>query len=128
MEDQIAEIASLVQEVGQTQDALLRGHRAIAFRSCLRRSLSKLLGTFFVEGGQEVATLPPSALLQSGGQPQVWVVGQDDKVQRREVKLVEFDAGSIVVSHGLSAGDKVVTAGVNSLADGDLVNPETEIK
>jgi membrane fusion protein, multidrug efflux system len=49
-------------------------------------------------------------------------------VQRREVKLVEFDADSIVVSNGLSAGEKVVTAGVNSLADGDLVKPETEVQ
>lgn len=87
-----------------------------------------VVGRVESEGGQEVTTLPPSALLQSGGQPQVWVVGQDDKVQRREVKLVEFDADSIVVSHGLSAGEKVVTAGVNSLADGDLVKPETEVK
>ena len=32
-----------------------------------------------------------------------------------------------MVSHGLSAGEKVVTAGVNSLADGQLVKPETEV-
>ena len=87
-----------------------------------------VVGRVESQGGQQVATLPPGALLQSGGQPQVWVIGQDNKVQRREVKLVEFDADSIVVSNGLSAGEKVVTAGVNSLADGDLVKPETEVQ
>ena len=29
---------------------------------------------------------------------------------------------------GLTAGEKVVIAGVNSLADGELVNPETEVE
>ena len=48
--------------------------------------------------------------------------------QRRKVQLAEFDADSVVVSHGLSAGEKVVTAGVNSLADGELVKPETEVE
>ena len=31
---------------------------------------------------------------------------------RRAVELVEFSADSIVISRGLSAGEKVVTAGV----------------
>jgi RND family efflux transporter MFP subunit len=82
-----------------------------------------------VEGeGQEVTSLPSTALLQSGDQPQVWVMENDGKVQRRKVELLEFDTDSVVVSRGLSAGEKVVTAGVNSLADGQLVKPETEAK
>ena len=43
-----------------------------------------VVGRVESDEGQEVATLPPSALLQSGDQPQVWVIGKDDKVQRRE--------------------------------------------
>ena len=78
--------------------------------------------------GQEVTTLPPGALLQSGDQPQVWVMGNDGKVQRRKIELLEFDTDSVVVSHGLSAGEKVVIAGVNSLADGQLVKAETEVE
>ena len=78
--------------------------------------------------GHEVTTLPPGALLQSGDQPQVWVIGNDDRVQRRKVELLQFDADSVVVSHGLSAGENVVTAGVNSLADGQLVKAETEVE
>ena len=76
--------------------------------------------------GQEVVSLPPTALLQSGDQPQVWVVGDDGKVHRRPVELLQFDSNSIVVSGGLSAGEKVVTAGINSLAEGESVRPETE--
>jgi RND family efflux transporter MFP subunit len=87
-----------------------------------------VIGRVESDDSQEVATLPPGALLQSGDQPQVWVVGKDDKVERRKVQLAEFDADSVVVSHGLSAGEKVVTAGVNSLADGESVKPEMEVE
>jgi hypothetical protein len=65
-------------------------------------------------------------LLQSGDAPQVWVVSDDGKVHRRAIQLLRFDASSIVISRGLSAGDKVVTAGVNSLAEGESVKPEME--
>ena len=76
-----------------------------------------VVGRVESQGGQEVTTLPPTALLQSGEEPQVWVIGGDGKVQRRNVQLLQFDTDSVVVSHGLSAGEKVVTAGVNSLAE-----------
>jgi RND family efflux transporter MFP subunit len=76
--------------------------------------------------GQKVVSLPPTALLQSGDAPQVWVVGDEGKVHRRDVQLLKFDADSVVISGGLSAGEKVVTAGINSLAEGDSVKPETE--
>ena len=52
--------------------------------------------------GHEVVSLPPTALLQSGDGPQVWVVGVDSKVHHRPVELLEFDANSVVISRGLS--------------------------
>jgi RND family efflux transporter MFP subunit len=78
--------------------------------------------------GREVASLPPTALLQSGNAPQVWVVGDDGRVHRRDVQLLKFDADSIVISGGLSAGEKVITAGINSLAEGESVKPEMEVE
>jgi RND family efflux transporter MFP subunit len=78
--------------------------------------------------GREVTTLPATALLQSGDDAQVWVVSKDNQVHRRAVELLEFDMDSVVVGSGLAPGELVVTAGVNSLADGQDVKPETEIK
>ena len=78
--------------------------------------------------GPEVISVPSNALLQSGDGPQVWVVAEDGTVHRRAVELLEFSADSVVVSRGLSAGEKVVTAGVNSLAEGQPVKPEIEGK
>ena len=78
--------------------------------------------------GQEVTTLPATALLQSGDDAQVWVVSEDNQVHRRAVELLEFDMESVVVGAGLAPGEMVVTAGVNSLADGQDVKPETELQ
>ena len=78
--------------------------------------------------GQQVISLPTSALLQSGDKPQVWVIGNDGKVHRRSVELLEFDTDTFAVSRGISTGEKVVIAGVNSLADGQLVKAEMEIE
>jgi len=85
-----------------------------------------VVGHAEIPGQEKVVSLPPSALLQSGNEPQVWVVGEDGKVHRRSVQLIEFDANSVVINRGLASGEKVVTAGINSLAEGDSVKPETE--
>lgn len=76
--------------------------------------------------GQQVTTLPATALLQSGDGAQVWVVSEDNQVHRRTVELLQFDMESVVVSAGLAPGEMVVTAGVNALADGQNVKPEAK--
>ena len=60
--------------------------------------------------------------------PRVWVVSEDNTVRRRAVRLLEFDMESVVVGAGLAPGEMVVTAGVNSLADGQDGKPDTELQ
>lgn len=78
--------------------------------------------------GQQVISLPSTALLQSGNEPQVWVIGSDGKVHRRTIELLEFGTDTVAVSRGVAAGEKVVIAGVNLLADGQPVKAETEVE
>lgn len=71
--------------------------------------------------------LPATALLESDGQTRVWVIDpQQHTVAIREVKLLERTPGSVVLSSGVKAGERVVTAGVNSLKPGQkvIVNEE----
>jgi RND family efflux transporter MFP subunit len=71
--------------------------------------------------------LPASALLEGDGQPRVWVVDpKQNTVAIREVKLLERTPTSVVLSSGVQAGERVVTAGVNSLKPGQkvIVNEE----
>ncbi|RII74540.1 efflux RND transporter periplasmic adaptor subunit [Pseudomonas monteilii] len=66
--------------------------------------------------------LPLSALLERDGKPQVWVIDPQQKtVATREVKLIERTDDSIVLASGVQPGERVVTAGVNSLKPGQKV-------
>ncbi|WJD62510.1 efflux RND transporter periplasmic adaptor subunit [Pseudomonas kurunegalensis] len=66
--------------------------------------------------------LPLSALLERDGKPQVWVIDPHQKtVTTREVKLIERTDDSIVLASGVQPGERVVTAGVNSLKPGQKV-------
>ncbi|ACL55767.1 efflux RND transporter periplasmic adaptor subunit [Methylobacterium nodulans] len=71
--------------------------------------------------------LPATALLDEGGGHAVWVVTPDGKaVNRRAVSLIGRDEGRVLVGTGLQPGERVVVAGVHSLAEGQEVRlPET---
>jgi RND family efflux transporter MFP subunit len=66
--------------------------------------------------------VPASALTEASGQPAVWVVDPHDQtVSLRSVKVLRYDATSVVISEGLERGDVVVTAGVHVLRPGQKV-------
>ena len=71
--------------------------------------------------------LPASALLESEGQTRVWVVDpKQNTVATREVKLLERTPSTVVLGAGVQAGERVVTAGVNSLKPGQKVIVDEE--
>lgn len=67
--------------------------------------------------------LPESAILSDDKGAFVFVVGSDNKVQRREVKTGEVSARGISVVQGLSGNEKVVLRAGGFLNAGDLVQP-----
>jgi RND family efflux transporter MFP subunit len=71
--------------------------------------------------------LPASALLESEGKTRVWVVDPQQKtVATRDVKLLERTPGTVVLASGVQAGERVVTAGVNTLKPGQKVIVDEE--
>jgi RND family efflux transporter MFP subunit len=75
--------------------------------------------------GDTVVKLPPTALLQTGDNPMVWVVSpSDDTVAKRQVTVLRYDSDAVLVSDGLKKGELVVSIGVNSLTEGQEVKPE----
>jgi RND family efflux transporter MFP subunit len=69
-----------------------------------------------------VIEIPASALTRTNQQPAVWVVDPSNKtVSMRNIDVVRFDPAHVVVSHGLDAGDVVVTAGVQALHPGQTI-------
>ena len=65
--------------------------------------------------------IPVSAIYQTGDKPMVWVI-QEDIVQLRPVQLGDLGTGEQVrVLNGLEPGERVVTAGVHKLREGEKV-------
>lgn len=68
-----------------------------------------------------VVKLPLSALFDQSGAPAVWVVGHSSAVALRPVSIARYETNAIIVAGGLADGDVVVTAGTNTLRDGQRV-------
>ena len=62
-----------------------------------------------------VTVLPRTALQENG---QLWVLGPDDTLHSREVNIRWRDAGTLAISTGLEAGERVVTTGLPLATEG----------
>jgi membrane fusion protein, multidrug efflux system len=113
-----------VREIAPEADAITRMRR-------VRLTLDKppdvfLLGTT-IRASRTIDVpaqidLPITALLERDGKTMVWVVDPRSKtVALREVDLAGRRPGTITVTRGLSAGERVVTAGIHSLSPGEQV-------
>jgi RND family efflux transporter MFP subunit len=65
--------------------------------------------------------VPATALTAKDGGPAVWLVGPDDTVSLRSIEIGEHRPSEVQVTAGLSPGDRVVTAGVQALREGQAV-------
>ena len=70
----------------------------------------------------KVIAIPASALTEFNRQPAVWIVDPSKlTVSLRNIELLRFDPGTVVIAQGLDTGDIVVTAGVQALHPGQTV-------
>ena len=70
---------------------------------------------------QQAVNIPLAAVYQeSGNTPAVWVV-KDDTLTLRPVTVGSFGDGTIAILSGLQPGDRIVTAGVHKLNEGQKV-------
>ncbi len=67
--------------------------------------------------------IPQRAVRDLQGQSQVAVVGADDKVEFKNVKLGPSTGSDYVVDEGLRAGERVVVEGLQKIRDGMTVKP-----
>jgi HlyD family secretion protein len=66
-------------------------------------------------------SVPPAAVLGSGKTGSVFVVGDDGKVEKREVALGLKTSQSITILSGIAAGDRLASDNLDRLHDGDRV-------
>lgn len=74
----------------------------------------------FSSADRPTFTIPLTALYQTGAIPSVWMVN-GDTLTRRPIKTGAFGNGTIEVLEGLQPGDRIVTAGVYKLTEGQRV-------
>ncbi len=81
--------------------------------------------TVTVEGIEPVKALgvPRSAILTDQGGSYVYVVGAENKVERRNVQLGQSTPSLAVISSGLKLGETVVLEGLQRVRPGIQVNP-----
>lgn len=69
-----------------------------------------------------VVALPLSALFEKNGSPAVWMLDQaSGSVALRPVTISRYETDTVVIADGLAKGDVVVTAGANTLREGQKV-------
>ncbi len=79
----------------------------------------------FVEGAEPVMTitLPRAAILQDQQGSYVFVVGEENKAERRNVTLGRASGAIAVIESGLEGGESVVVEGIQRVRPGQPVNP-----
>lgn len=71
----------------------------------------------------KVFAIPQQAVLRDTAGAYVFVIGKDDKAQRRDVTAASMSGSDWIVTKGLEAGDHVVMSGVQNLHDGAPTKP-----
>jgi membrane fusion protein (multidrug efflux system) len=69
--------------------------------------------------------LPQRCVSELQGIQRVFVVGSDNKVEERRVSVGPAMGSNRLILEGLKAGEKVVYEGLQKVADGALVTPQT---
>jgi membrane fusion protein (multidrug efflux system) len=76
------------------------------------------------KGGDKVVVIPQSAIAIDQTGPYVFVVGQDDKVEQRRLRLGTGREGLAVVEEGLKPDERVVVQGQQRIRAGMSVAPQ----
>lgn len=76
------------------------------------------------KGGEKVVVIPQSAVAIDQTGPYVFVVGEDNKVEQRRVRLGTGREGLAVVEEGVKPGERVVVQGQQRIRAGITVSPQ----
>lgn len=123
---------AVVREIAPQADAITRTYRTkltlIDAPEVMR--LGSVITATSINGSAPTIRLPASAIKTHDGQTSVWIVDATSKtVASRPVALDTTPpaGGSVAVVSGLEPGDRVVTAGVNSLEEGQSIRVDQEM-
>jgi len=76
---------------------------------------------FFKTGSRPGIAVPAAAVVERGALTSVWAVSRDGIARLRLVKLGRTLDGRVEIHSGLSAGERIITGGVDRMVDGAKV-------
>jgi RND family efflux transporter MFP subunit len=129
--DSVGTIDAQVREISPSADPVTRTYQVRASipepPPNLRLGMTVTVTLPRGEGTSSIR-LPSTALFQSGKDPAIWVVRSDYTLELRTITVDRYESDGVLVSSGLNAGDRVVTAGVHRLANNEKVRLLDEVK
>ncbi len=82
---------------------------------------STIVGRVKLRAGTQME-IPSSALMTRDTHPAVWVIDPNTHtVQKREIEVARYHQNAVVITSGLESGERIVTAGAQSLHQGQEV-------
>ncbi len=119
--------ATEADPVSQTYPVVLGFDDLKGFRVLPGMAVKVTSSSAQTEGTLSTITIPLTAVLPDNqGNQFVWVVGSDNKVKKRFVKVGSLNKNRIVIKQHLTTGERVIIAGVSSLKEGMEVRPYTD--
>jgi RND family efflux transporter MFP subunit len=114
----VKEIAQAADPV--TQTFRIRGSMKAQPGGAVLPGMSATVTLTYRRGADNRLLVPISAVSKeaSSGEQVVWLIGEDQIVKRRPVKMGEVTDGQVEVTAGLQPGDRIAVAGVRFLRDG----------
>jgi len=117
--------AGSLRELAPDTDSVTRTYSArISVKNpdaALRLGMTASVFAADVDGARAIR-LPLTAIHNLGGRSKVWVIDpRSGSVAAREVELGSAEADSVLVTAGLQGGERIVTAGVHMLHEGQKV-------
>ena len=121
-----------VREITPFANPTTRTHRikiALADAPTSFRLGSSVIATLPAANAAPAIVLPVSALLERDGKTSVWVVdAATGTVAPREIVVAERRAADFTVKSGVKPGERIVAAGVHSLASGQRITLDSPAK
>jgi len=116
-----ASVSGRVSEVVPTVDPVSRTFTVkieVQAKGLRSGSYGKAL---FKTGARQGIAVPAQAVIERGALTSVWVVSGQGIARLRLVKLGRAEGGRVEILSGLSAGERIVTAGADKVTDGAKV-------
>jgi membrane fusion protein (multidrug efflux system) len=104
------------------------GSGTVRVRAVLPNAEARLIPGQFIRARVEgvsltnVVSIPRKAMMSGPQGPFVWLVGKDEKVEIRPVKVGRSMGNNVMVTNGLAAGERYIIEGVMKVQPGAPVN------